>query len=156
MSILDIDIQRIDQNLIDRQEQDIHHFLRHICPSVAYKVLRKENNIYHRGSYYSYKMLKRRYKGVYSTGLGEHSLIDVELVDNYFYIKPLNPSYPILFVVTNDSVFDEFNNENHLPSFLKFDKNTRIQFLYGNSCQKRFVGDERFILEKSCKTSDLM
>jgi hypothetical protein len=156
MSILDVNIQQIDQNLIDRQEQDIQNFLRHICPAVPYKVLHKEDNIYHRGSYYSYKILKRRYKGVYYTGIGIYSLIDIELVDDCFRIKPLDPAWPILFVVMDDDVFDEFNDENHLPSFLKFDKNTKIQFLYGDRCQKRFVGDERFILEKTYEKEDLM
>ena len=149
MSILDVDIQQIDQNLIERQKQDIQNFLRHICPAIPYKVLSKEDDIYYRGSYYSYTMLKREYRGIYYTRIGIYSLIDIELVDNCFYIKPLNPTRPILFVVMDDSVFDEFNDENHLPSFLKFDKNTKIQFLYGDRCQKRFVGDERFILEKS-------
>lgn len=156
MSILDIDIQRIDQNLIDRQEQDIQHCLRYICPAAAYKVLCKKDEIYHRGFYYSHKELRGRFKGTYSTGVGKHSLIDIELVDDCLYIKPLNPAWPILFVIANDSVFDEFNDENHLPSFLKFDKNTKIQFLYGDHCQKRFVEDERFILEKSYKREDLM
>ena len=115
MSILDVNIQQIDQNLIDRQEQDIQNFLRYICPAVPYKVLHKEDNIYHRGSYYSYKMLKRRYKGVYYTGIGIYSLIDIELVDNCFHIKPLDPAWPILFVVMDDDIFNEFNDENHLP-----------------------------------------
>lgn len=157
MSIFDIDAQKIDQNLINNQGKCIQECLGKICPSVAYKIAYKiQEEIYHKGLYYSNEEFRYRFKGTYIAGMNTYSLIDVILKDDCFYIEPVNQKHSILFVVMNDEIFDEFNVNGKLPPYLKFEKNTKIQILYGNECRKRFLCDDRFILEGSYKISEFV
>lgn len=157
MSLLDVDTRKIDQSLINNQGKCIQTFLGKICPSVAYKVAyNTQDEIYHRGLYYSSEEFRRRFKGTYIAGMNTYSLIDIVFKDDCFYIEPINQKFAILLIVMNDEIFDEFNSDGHLPTYIKFAENTRIQILYGNDCRKRFLWDERFILEGSCKISEFV
>lgn len=155
MSLLDVDTRKTDQSLIDNQGKCIRECLGKICPSVAYKIAYKtQDEIYHRGLYYSSEEFRRRFKGTYIAGMNTYSLIDVVFKDDCFYIEPVNQKFAILLVVMNDEIFDEFNSDGHLPTYIKFAENTRIQILYGNECRKRYLCDDRFILEGSYKMSE--